>query len=265
MFDFRHFRVDRISRFCAEPSSINAEKRSELARHLSTHCRRCWAAVDDVAPASVAHSRDPVAEALYHLSTPQSRAPLTADHRATVEDVRRRPFGFAFLLVEEARLLSWHGKTPAPLEDDVFLIIGTLRPRRRQRQHHDDLYAVAMAYLSLVRTSRGELDAARMAWFMAERHRQDGTGDARVRATVLEAHASLAAALGDAWRAESFLDAALEELAGDPKHAPRWSELYGIKAATGRTMETARAAWREHRLPKVEDPARSPVVREVWP
>jgi len=179
------------------------------------------------------------------VSTPQSRAVLMADHLAAVDAVRRRPFGFAFLLVEEAHSLACDGKTPAPLEDDVFRILGTLRPRRHQLQDHDDLYAVAMAYLSLVHTLRGELDAARVAWLMAERHRQAGTGDQRVRATVLEAHASLAAALGDTQRAESFLDAVLIGLADRPEHAFRRFEIYG------RLVDVVIAAGELGRLPAI--------------
>jgi len=199
----RHFPPDRISRFCAESWSIKPEARSELALHLSTGCRRCWSAVSEVAPGSVELSScDPVAAALYRVSTPQGWAVLMADHLAAVDDVRRRPFGFAFLLVEEAFLLACEGKTPIPLENDVFKLIGALRPCRHH-EHHDDLYATAMAYLSMVRTSRGETDSAHMAWVMAERHRMAGTGDQRVNATVLEARALLAAAEADPRVAET--------------------------------------------------------------
>ena len=144
MYWRRHFPLDRISGFCAESWSIKPEQRSELALHLSTGCRRCWSAVADLAPGSVGLSCDPVAEALNHVCTPQSRAVLMADHLAAVDDVRRRPFGFAFLVVEEAFLLAWDGETPIPLEGDAFKLIGTLRPRRHY-EHHDDLYATAMA------------------------------------------------------------------------------------------------------------------------
>jgi len=109
----RHFPPDRISRFCAESWSIKPGERAELAVHLSTGCRRCWSAVTDLAPGSVGVSCDPVAEALYHVTMPQSRAVLMADHLAAVDDVRRRPFGFAFLLVEEALALACDAMLPA--------------------------------------------------------------------------------------------------------------------------------------------------------
>jgi hypothetical protein len=143
--------------------------------------------------------------------------------------VRRRPFGFAFLLVEEAFSLAMDGKTPVPLESDALKLIGSLRPRRHY-ERHDDLYATAMAYLSSVRTSRGETDSAHMAWVLAERHRMAGTGDQRVNALVLEARALLAAAEGDPRAADTFLAVALEQLATNsrhPEHTLRRFELYG--------------------------------------
>ena len=226
MLGLRHFPRGRISRFGADPWSSNPAERAELVHHLSTDCRRCWSAAEDLEPGSVRRSCDPVAQALYRLSTPQSQALLTADHLAAVEGMRQRPFGFAFLLLEEAFSLAWAGQTPIPLED-VFKLIGSFRPRRHL-EHHDDLYARALAYLSMVRTSRAELDAAHVAWIMAERHRMCGTGDHRLSASVLEARALLAAADGDARAAETFLGSAIDRLAASSEHALRRVELHGL-------------------------------------
>jgi hypothetical protein len=224
VFFRRHFPLDRISRFCAESWSIKPGERVELAHHLSSGCRRCWSAVGDLAPVSPEPSCDPVAQALYRLTTPRSRAALSADHSAVVDEARLRPFGFAFLLVEEAFLLARERQTPIPLEGDAFRIVGTLRPRRHYR-HEDDLWARALAYLSMVRTLRGETDAAHMACITAERHRICGTGDQRINASVLEARALQAAAEGDAQIAETFLGAAIERLASGAEHARRRLEL----------------------------------------
>jgi len=223
----RHFPLDRISRFCAESWSVKPGERAELTLHLSTGCRRCWSAVAELAPGSVGTSCDPVAEALYHVTMPQSRAVLMADHLAAVEAVRRRPFGFAFVFMAEAFLIAWDGKTPIPLEGDAFKLIGRLRPGRHDHQHLDDLYAVALAYVSMVQTLCDRLDAAGKARDLAEGHRHMGTGDERVGATLLDARALLAAAEGDPQAAEALLTAALQRLAAKPHHNLRRFELYG--------------------------------------
>lgn len=220
----KHFPVDWISRFRVHPSSISDEERSQLARHLSTDCPRCWSAVADLAPGSEQISSDPMAEALNHVSTPKGYAVLGADHLAANAEVCERPFGFAFLLVEEAHALGQSCETPQPLEDDVLKIIGTLPPGHHRRRH-EDLYVKALAYLSQVRTLRHELDSALVAVHLAEKHRQSGTGDERVHATVLEARA-LWAADRDPREANALLTAALDRLAGHREHALRRFELY---------------------------------------
>lgn len=124
-----HFTPDRISRYFDLPVSLEPGERLELICHLSASCERCWSAVPDLGPGSRQICSDPLVEALWHVGTPSSRALLGADHLTAIAEVRQRPFGFAFLLLEEASSLAQSCENPEHL-DEAFELIGTRPPRR---------------------------------------------------------------------------------------------------------------------------------------
>jgi len=75
-----------------------ARRMRRLALHLALDCPQCWRAAEQARPAP----RDPVAGALLRLARPGTWPGLRHDYLHALRTARRRPFGFARLVIEEA-------------------------------------------------------------------------------------------------------------------------------------------------------------------
>lgn len=195
-----------------------------LALHLALGCPTCWRAAEQARP----HPRDPVATGLVRLARPDSWLALGDDHLAAMRTVRQRPFGFAYVVVEECWLPDVGVHRPADVPWLRRFVDGLARAAPGRPEIAD------LAVLACCR--QGELLLSRRAWRRAAgwlgeaRARLPATtGDPRVHVRALELEASLRLGVGEVGTAEKLL----VEAAGraGPEHARHRFRLYWMAAA----------------------------------
>ena len=101
-----HFTLEWLRDRCADPRRLSEEEWLDFAVHLARSCRRCWSVVEQLPAGAIKRSSDPLVESLYHLRSPGSWITLSSDLFAAVTGARVRPYGFAFVLLEEALLVG---------------------------------------------------------------------------------------------------------------------------------------------------------------
>jgi hypothetical protein len=164
-------------------------RRVAAAAFLAEGCRACWTAVESGAPTEVTPaSPSPIREAMVRIVSPGSWPAISADHLDAVLESRRRPFGFVFLVAEEAALAA----TPEPLTEAT-----NLAALLAMRHGHPALGAV-LARLYAIRAeahvARGERSKAKEALTSALScvGRDDEAVDVGTRIRLFQAQARFA-------------------------------------------------------------------------
>lgn len=101
--DFQQLRRKILQRKGFVPQPLAGEL-LRLARHLSEHCETCWQTVDQLISSPLRpYLHDPFTDAVVRLTNPRGgEVSLTEDHRQALREVRDRPYGFAYVVFDEA-------------------------------------------------------------------------------------------------------------------------------------------------------------------
>lgn len=188
--------------------AVVARGMRRLALHLALDCPACWQAAEKARPAP----RDAVANALLRLAQPRSWLSLWHDHLLAARTVRRRPFGFAYLVVEETWLPVWLRRFTVALERTApgrpeVADVAVLASCRRGE---------LLLHLGARKQAAARLDDARARL-------PETTGDPLVHARTLELAAKLRLRAGRPEAAERLLLEAADRVG--PEHAGRRFQL----------------------------------------
>ena len=219
-----HFSLEWLRARCADPRRFGEEEWFDFAGHLARGCRRCWSVVGQLPaaaspwgdrggePAAIKRSSDPLVESLYHLRSPGSWITLSSDLFEAVTGARVRPFGFVFVLLEEALELAFDSGDLEPLRK-ARKVIGTLPASGRHARQLRDLDALGWSHLAMVHAwCRRDSTAAINARTQAVLAREGGTASESVVANLQESFACVEWAFGYYARAEDMLRGTIRTL-----------------------------------------------------
>lgn len=182
-----------------------------ILEHFSASCGECWRRLEALGKEVASGASDLpkpepktdlVSSALCRLlmTSPKLKGGkerldrLEPRHRRAVNSARNQPWGFARLILEEARTLElWESPPPEvePSEDAHDLLNRSSLDRRLSASRVRDLEAVSLAYRAdIQRRAPAHLEAESLA-SAAEEAFAFGAGDGEVRAVVAESRALL--------------------------------------------------------------------------
>jgi len=189
-----HLTVGELTALLEPQVRASGERRIAGAAYLAEGCPECWAAVEGVGAVDVTARRlSPIGAALARLISPGSWPTLSAGHFEVAYACRRWPFGFAFLVDEEAALtISEVDTSEEPLSEAVSL--GALLAVRHGHAALGAVLARLYAIRAEAHVVRGGRSKARdaLARAMSCVSRDDEAVDVGTRARLHEAEARFA-------------------------------------------------------------------------
>ena len=230
-----HFALEWLRERCADSRRLSEEEWLDFSGHLARGCRRCWSVVEKLPAAAIKRSSDPLVESLYHLRSPGSWITLSSDLFAAVTGARARPYGFAFVLLEEALELAFDSGAELEPIRKARKLIGELQGSLRHRRRLCDLDALALSHLAMAYAWRRDRGAAIAAQRQAASVRQGGTADVGVAVSLLESLASMEWASGYYARAEDVLRRAIRLVGAEfpMRRFELWASLAELAVEAG--------------------------------
>jgi hypothetical protein len=213
-----HLTPEAIEAILDPQDAPTADRRLAATVFLAEGCPECWKALERMRPRmdDQIASLSPIREALIRIVSSGTWPVLSADHFEAVLEVKRRPFGFVFLVAEEAAMLTTAETSLEPMAQAVGLAA------LLAMQHGDPALAGALARLYALRAeahvARGEKPEAEEALVRAGGclGRSLEEVDVTTRIRLLEAQARFA------WRFDSTKKATGHYVEALKLACPRW-------------------------------------------